>query len=335
MAGTQDKLNFHSALLLKTAIDSGITSSAELANIMGNAHVETGGFSRMQENFRYRSAKSIVAVVSSADDRFAWAEIEDAVASKDPKRVAAVMYEGRRDLGNTEPGDGWKFHGRGYFQYTGRHNYSEYGAKFGVDLVGNPDLAADPKTAAALAIAYWQDKVPHNLREDVVGAARIINGGDNGKAQRIAASRQWAEIITPQLVRDIRQGITSPDNYPVVRRGAVDSGSSSARRGGQEGTSVDVTELRRGDRGARVKTLQATLARLGYTDFDAREPRVDGGFGERTEHALKAFQRAHGMRVDGVVGRETREALARAEKAPCCQSGPTRTTHYFRTQKVP
>ena len=92
MAGAQTKLNYHSALLLKTAVDSGITSPAELANIMGNAHVETGGFTRMHENFRYRSASAVVAAVSSADDRFTWKQVEDAVASKDPQRpgVAAL-----------------------------------------------------------------------------------------------------------------------------------------------------------------------------------------------------------------------------------------------------
>lgn len=50
-------------------------------------------------------------------------------------------------------GDGWKFHGRGYFQYTGRYNYQIFGDKFGVDLVSDPDKAADPEMAARLAIA--------------------------------------------------------------------------------------------------------------------------------------------------------------------------------------
>lgn len=316
MAGTQIKLNYHSALLLKTAVDAGVTSPAELANIMGNAHVETGGFSRMHENFRYRSAKAIVAVVSSADDRFTWKQIEDAVASRDPKRVATVMYEGRRDLGNTQPGDGWNFHGRGYFQYTGRHNYTEYGRKFGVDLIGNPDIAAEPQMAATLAIAYWKNKVPQNMREDVVSAARIINGGDNGKAQRIIASRQWEDIITPQLVQDIRKGRVSPDHYAAPQRtvGGLAKPVEVQQVDTQPLTAM--SDLKKGSDGARVRELQATLIRLGYADKEGRELRADGDFAMRTDHAVKAFQQAHSLRADGVVGPDTRRALAEALRSP-------------------
>lgn len=315
MAGAQTKLNYHSVLLLKTAVDSGITSPVELANIMGNAHVETGGFSRMHENFRYRSAKAIVAVVSSADDRFTWKQIEEAVASKDPKRVATVMYEGRRDLGNTQPGDGWNFHGRGYFQYTGRHNYTEYGRKFGVDLTGNPDIAAEPQMAANLAIAYWKNKVPQNVREDVVSAARIINGGDNGKAQRIVASRQWEEIITPQLVQDIQQGRLSPARYAASQR-TVDGLAKPVEARQVDTQPTAVSDLKKGSDGARVRELQATLIRLGYADKEGRELRADGDFAQRTDHAVKAFQQAHSLRADGVVGPDTRRALVEALRSP-------------------
>lgn len=53
------------------------------------------------------------------------------------------MYEHRRDLGNTEPGDGYLFRGRGRVQLTGRGNYRKMGARLGIDLEGNPDLAMD------------------------------------------------------------------------------------------------------------------------------------------------------------------------------------------------
>jgi len=121
------KLNASSTLLLQRAIDSGITSPKELANLMGNADVETGGFTRMHENHRYSSAKNLMANVRSASKRFSVEEIESAVKSKDPREIFKVMYENRKDLGNTQPGDGYKYHGRGYLQFTGRYNYTEYG----------------------------------------------------------------------------------------------------------------------------------------------------------------------------------------------------------------
>ncbi|MBP3973837.1 XVIPCD domain-containing protein [Pseudoxanthomonas spadix] len=200
------QFNESSALLFTTAVDSGICSPEELANLMGNATVETGRFRRMHESFAYSSADNVIAAVASADDRFTWQEVEAAVASGDPKQIAKVMYENRADLGNAELGDGWRFHGRGYLQYTGRDNYERYGERFGVDLANNPDLAADPQTAARLAVAYWQDRVPEASRTDPVAAGRIINGGDNGKDARVAASRDWIGTITPELVEDVRTG---------------------------------------------------------------------------------------------------------------------------------
>jgi putative chitinase len=316
MAGNQYQLNYHSTLLLKTAIDSGITSPGELANIMGNAHVETGGFSRMHENFRYRSANAIVAVVRSADDRFSWDQIERAVASKDPRQVATIMYEGRKDLGNTEEGDGWKFHGRGYFQYTGRHNYTEYGRKFGVDLVGNPDIAAEPQMAASLAVAYWKDKVPHNKREDVVAAAYIINGGDNGKAARISASQKWSEVISPQLVADIQSGRISPSQFAQASANQSSDVRAAQTAARSESAPPAIEVLRRGASGTHVEHIQSALVRLGYSDSSGHALRADGDFGRRTVEAVSAFQRAHGLHVDGVVGSDTRAALIQAERTP-------------------
>ena len=208
------RLNRSSALLLETALRAGITSRQELANILGNAHVETAGFTTMHEDMRYRSVRSVLAAVSSADNRFPVAEIQRAIDSRDPRAMAKILYEGRRDLGNTEPGDGWRFHGRGYFQYTGRDNYTVYGRKFGVDPVGNPELAAEPRMAADLAIAYWKSKVPAHLREDVPAAARIINGGPNGMDMRIAASRKWADALTPELVEAFRSGARTHADLP-------------------------------------------------------------------------------------------------------------------------
>jgi putative chitinase len=71
--------------------------------------------------------------------------------------------------------------------------------------------------------------------------------------------------------------------------------------------------LKNGDRGESVRSLQSVLSELGYRDANGHALRVDGDFGDRTEAAVKAFQQAHGLHVDGKVGRDTREAL---EKAP-------------------
>ena len=70
--------------------------------------------------------------------------------------ASGEAYEGRSDLGNTEPGDGPRFKGRGLIQLTGRANYVEYGAKLGIDLTSGDDqdkVSTDPELA--VDVACW------------------------------------------------------------------------------------------------------------------------------------------------------------------------------------
>jgi len=68
-----------------------------------------------------------------------------------------VRYDGRADLGNTKPGDGFTYRGRGIFQITGRWNYAHYGAELGLPLEANPALAAQPDVAVKIACAFWTE----------------------------------------------------------------------------------------------------------------------------------------------------------------------------------
>lgn len=102
--------------------------------------------------------------------------------------ASGAAYEGRSDLGNTQPGDGVRYKGRGYIQVTGRHNYTEASAALGLDLVNNPGLAAQPENAARIAAWYWTSR---NINEaansgDFTQVTRLINGGTNGLADRQA-----------------------------------------------------------------------------------------------------------------------------------------------------
>lgn len=105
---------------------------------------------------------------------------------------AQRRYEGRADLGNTQPGDGYRYRGRGWIQLTGRHNYRTYGALLGLPLEVQPDLAAQPGTAARIACAYWDQRKLNALADvgDFVGITRRINGGLNGLPDREAYHRR-------------------------------------------------------------------------------------------------------------------------------------------------
>jgi len=102
-------------------------------------------------------------------------------------------YEGRKDLGNTSPGDGIKFHGRGLIQITGKANYVRASKKLGVDFVADPDRVMEPKHAATIMFAGMMEgwftgkKLGDYFRDgkaDWKQARRIINALD--KADTIA-----------------------------------------------------------------------------------------------------------------------------------------------------
>jgi hypothetical protein len=65
-----------------------------------------------------------------------------------------------------------------------------------------------------------------------------------------------------------------------------------------------------------VRHLQQQLHRLGYAGSDGHPLKIDSDFGRNTDHAVRAFQQAHGLHVDGIVGNDTRAALVKAERAP-------------------
>lgn len=111
-------------------------------------------------------------------------------------------YEGRRSLGNTQPGDGTRFKGRGYVQITGRRNYADWSQRLGMDLVGNPNLAKDPRIASRILVEGMMrgtftgrglgDYVG-NGRADFHNARRVVNGTDRAgtiadMAQRLMAA---------------------------------------------------------------------------------------------------------------------------------------------------
>lgn len=98
------------------------------------------------------------------------------------------IYEGRADLGNTQVGDGARYHGRGFIQLTGRANYRAYGQKLGVPLEANPELALDPDVSARVLAAFMSD---HGI--PALAAAgnwelvrRRVNGGLLGFARFMA-----------------------------------------------------------------------------------------------------------------------------------------------------
>lgn len=95
-------------------------------------------------------------------------------------------YEGRKDLGNTQPGDGKRYKGRGPIQITGRYNYTQAGAALKLDLVNRPQIAAEPQHAFRVSAWWWHANGLNGISDtgDVTAATRRINGGLNGLSDR-------------------------------------------------------------------------------------------------------------------------------------------------------
>jgi len=102
--------------------------------------------------------------------------------------ASGAAYEGRTDLGNTQPGDGVRFKGRGLIQLTGRANYIGFSKYTGVDYVSNPKpVGDDPMLSAEAAGWFWVDRKLPALaeRDDVRAVTKRINGGFNGLDDRM------------------------------------------------------------------------------------------------------------------------------------------------------
>ncbi len=102
--------------------------------------------------------------------------------------ASGAAYEGRRDLGNVQAGDGVKFRGRGLLQVTGRSNYVACGAALGLDLLAQPTLLEDTVNACRSAAWFWKANGLNALADtgDQVKVSRRVNGGTNGLAERLA-----------------------------------------------------------------------------------------------------------------------------------------------------
>ena len=102
--------------------------------------------------------------------------------------ASGAAYEGRKDLGNVQAGDGIRFRGRGLIQVTGRANYAACGKALGLDLLAQPALLEQTVNACRSAGWFWQSRGLNALADagDQVAVTRRINGGTNGLAERLA-----------------------------------------------------------------------------------------------------------------------------------------------------
>jgi len=181
------------AAMAKFQINTPKRISAYLAQC---AH-ESGKFTSRVENLNYR-----VEVLLSKFGRHRISEADarkygrnDATGQKANKEaIANCIYGGEwgaKNLGNTEPGDGWKFRGRGDIQTTGRYNYGKCGEAIGVDLIANPEKLEEPAYASLSAAWFFSTRgcFAYADKGDINNVSSIVNTGSAGKTADAAVER--------------------------------------------------------------------------------------------------------------------------------------------------
>ena len=169
-----------------------INTPKRQAGFIGQCQHESGNFKTLEENLHY-SAQSLMRVWPS---RFDAATAEK--YANNPEMIANKVYGGRADLGNTQDGDGWKFHGRGVIQLTGRSNVTVCGDALGQPFSEHPELLLEPQWACMSAGWFWNKRNLNELadNEDWTSITKRINGGTIGLQDRIDRIHKAMDVLS-------------------------------------------------------------------------------------------------------------------------------------------
>ena len=198
--------------------------------------------------------------------------------ARKPEKIANYVYQDefrskRGAMGNTEPGDGWRFRGRGIKQLTGRNNYTAFGKSVGMGAEEAAEYVATEKGALESACWFWAtnklDKWADN--GDIKGLTKKINGGTIGLEDR---TRRWEEAL------------------------AILGGKAPAPKAAKKSAPAKARTLRKGMKGDDVAKMQKAIGVA-----------ADGDFGFGTLTAVKKWQKLNGLTADGIVGPATQAKM--------------------------
>jgi len=244
-----------------------IDNVQRIAGFISQCAHESRDFTAMEENLNY----SRDALLRVFPRYFGPGKRNPVEYARNPEKMANYVYmdefrSKRGALGNTQPGDGWRFRGGGIKQLTGRNNYTNFAKDYGLTAEKAADWVRTKEGALASALWFWSKNNLNPVADtgDVVALTKRINGGTIGLADRQARYGVAIQVLT--------------GNAPAAPVAQV-----SAPR-----------LLKRGSRGPEVARVQA---KLGLSN--------DGIFGPQTETEIKSWQSANGLSADGIVGPAT------------------------------
>ncbi|MEB1340614.1 peptidoglycan-binding protein [Xanthomonas campestris pv. campestris] len=262
-------------LIVKTALENGVTDPKQISYMLATAQHETRNFQAPEEDFGRSQARKLG--YSGGEE-----------------------FYGRGYVHLT--------HDYNYAKFDKLLGLNS-------EMVRNPDMAKQPEIAAKVLVVGMRDglftgkpldRYIDNDSHDVYNARRVVNGVTPSKPWSVKAAKECEEYAgnwerrVPDLIESVKRD-------GVDLKHSVTSGSTSH----QVSKSTD-GKLEQGERGEQVKQLQGQLAQLGAVGRDGKPLKPDGDFGGNTKYAVEQFQREHGLQIDGVAGQQTQAALAKA-----------------------
>lgn len=217
----------NSVSFLKCFKKYAINTPLRVAHFLAQLDEESGGYTRFDEGMNY-TPDSLLAKFSKRithEQAQKYGRTNSHSANKE--MIANIIYGGawgKKNLGNTQVGDGWKFRGRGLIQITGRANYQAYKSYSGVDVISNPSLASTPSIAIDIAGWYWTVRTKlhptspsglNRLADDdkIKTITKIINGGQLNIDKRIENLAKYKKTDTLSILKKKIKAIRSKSVY--------------------------------------------------------------------------------------------------------------------------
>lgn len=191
------------SIVFAAVIDGNTFSAgdAEVDDFLREILHESGMLERLTENLNY-SVEALLTKfgrhrISEADAR---AYGRTPTRAADQKAIANAIYGGAwgaANLGNTQPGDGWRNRGSGLLQITGSTNLKAVQASTGIPVYDNPDLLRMPtRECLQVCIAWWEKNVPDDVMGNIAMVRKEVNGGTFGLAEDIALDQAVQKVLT-------------------------------------------------------------------------------------------------------------------------------------------
>lgn len=225
----------------------GITNKFFVCGILGTCMKETNLIPQQEKGYS-----------GTSNDRIRLVLGHRVAALSDPQLTALKANDENffnhvygNDYGNTSPGDGYRYFGRGFNGLTFKNNYQKTGTEIGVDLINHPELMLQLDTAAKALAAYYRDGVIAGANiimgkfgvayttaiADLVTGAKVANqitvgwgthaDGSEGQTRAIAFAPQFLPLVESMQAIPVVLPTGSQPQHPI--NGISDAGSIASK----------------------------------------------------------------------------------------------------------